>query len=120
MELCQVQLEATTTSATIYLVGMLTNDAALRTELLVESLDDTTHTVRLDLRGVEIIDPNAFVLVARALNRWRDCRRGRVSIQFPERSTRPRRAAIRLVDQPMTIATAVSAAMSCPMNTSPG
>jgi ABC-type transporter Mla MlaB component len=120
MELCQVQLEAHATSATIYVVGILTTDAAHRAELLVASLDRTTRTVRLDLRGVEIIDPMAFVLVARALNRWRDSHRGRLSIQFPEGSMRPRRTPVRLVDQPITIAAAVSAAMSCPMNTSPG
>jgi ABC-type transporter Mla MlaB component len=120
MELCQVQLEAHSTNATIYVVGILTSDAALRTELLVASLDRTTRTVRLDLRGVEIIDPSAFVLVARALNRWRDSHRGRLAIQFPERSTRPRRSPIRLVNQPLAIAAAVNAATSCPMNTSPG
>lgn len=120
MQLCQVQLEAHDTSATIYMVGILTNEAALRAELLVASLQETTRVVRLDLRGVEIIDPSAFVLVARALNRWRDARHGRLAIQFPERSTRPRRIGMRLVDQPIMMTSAVSAAINCPMSTSPG
>jgi ABC-type transporter Mla MlaB component len=120
MELCQVMLEAHHTGATIYMVGMLTNEAALRAESIVASLARTTRVVRLDLRGIEIIDPSAFVLVARALNRWRDSRRGRLAIQFPERSTRPRRRGTHLVDQPSMMTTAVSAAITCPMNTSPG
>jgi len=43
----------------------------------------------VDLRGVEIIDPTAFVRIARSFSRWRDLRHGRsVLIQFPERSSR--------------------------------
>ena len=98
MEFCQVLLEAHRHSATIYVMGLLTDPAARRTEALVGLLPVTTRTVRLDLRAVEFIDPSAFVGVARALNRWRDEHRGRVTIEFPARSRR-RVSNVRLVRQ---------------------
>jgi hypothetical protein len=67
-----------------------------------------------------LIDPTAFVRVARLLARWRDTTRGNVMIQFPERSTRPRRSRSRSSDQCGMINTAVNTAMSWPMSTSPG
>src|SRR4029079_3819527 len=65
---------------------------ATRTEVIVGQFRDGTSVVRVDLRGVEIIDPTAFVRVARSLSRWREEQRGRVMIQFPERSTRASRS----------------------------
>ena len=88
MEFCQVKLEGHAHSMTIYISGFLADLAATRTEVMVGGLREGTRVVRVDLRGVEIIDPTSFVRVARSLSRWRDEKRGRVVIQFPERSTR--------------------------------
>ena len=94
MEFCQVKLEGHAHSMTIYIVGFLADVAATRTEIIVGTFRDGTSVVRVDLRGVEIIDPTAFVRVARSLSRWRDETRGRVMIQFPERSTRASRSSL--------------------------
>ena len=119
MEFCQVMFEAHRHSATIYVMGLLSDGAALRTGGLIDLLPSTTRTVRVDLRGVEFIDPTAFVGIARALNRWRDTYRGRVTIEFPARS-RPRASHLHLIRQPNNTGMAVNTAMSCPMSTSPG
>ena len=119
MECYQVSLEAHRYSATIYVMGLLADPAALRTGTLIESVPSTTRTVRLDLRGVEIIDPIAFVSVARALNRWRDAMRGRVTIEFPARSRR-RAPHLHLVRQPNTSGIAIGTVTTCPMSTSVG
>jgi len=96
MEFCQVKLEGHAHSMTIYVTGLLADLAATRTELAVSRLREGTQVVRVDLRGVEIIDPTAFVRVARSLSRWRDEQRGRVMIQFPERSVRESRPPVSL------------------------
>ena len=99
MELFQVSLEAHGSGATIYITGLLAEPAAARTG--------------------SVIAPTAFVGVARALNRWRDERFGRVTIEFPARSRRRARH-LQLVRQPNNTGIAVNTAMSCPMSTSPG
>ena len=88
MEFCQVRLEAHPHSATIYVVGLLADLAASRTEALIAHVPIGTAVIRVDLRGVQLIDPRSFVRVARSLNDWRELRRGRVTIEFPERSAR--------------------------------
>jgi hypothetical protein len=50
--------------------------------------------VRVDLRAVVYIDPDAFVRIARVMRKWREAQRGRVTIEFPERS-QPRQASDR-------------------------
>src|SRR5437879_11028878 len=112
MEFCRVLVEAHARCATIYIAGFLTDVAAVRTEEIMASLTDDTNIVRVDLRAVDLIDPDAFVRVARALNAWRDARRGKVTIEFPYRSLRGDRRHIRLVDQPITSGSRVSTAMS--------
>ena len=96
MEFCQVKLEGHAHSMTIYISGFLAELAATRTEVMVDGLREGTRVVRVDLRGVEIIDPTSFVRVARSLSRWRDDKRGNVLIQFPERSTRASQPAFSL------------------------
>jgi len=96
MEFCQVKLEGHAHSMTIYISGFLAELAATRTEVMVDGLREGTRVVRVDLRGVEIIDPTSFVRVARSLSRWRDDKRGSVLIQFPERSTRASQPAFSL------------------------
>jgi hypothetical protein len=88
VEFCHVKLEGNAFGATIYITGLLANLAATRAEFAIAGLRDGTVVLRVDLRGVEIIDPASFVRVARCLSHWRDLRRGRVVIQFPERSSR--------------------------------
>ena len=97
MEFCQVRLEAHQHGATIYVVGLLADLAASRAENLIAHVPIGTSVVRMDLRGVQLIDPSAFVRIARSLSDWRDLRRGRVNIEFPERSARktPRKLQIR-------------------------
>lgn len=120
MQLFEVVFEAHSHGATIYVVGLLGDLAALRTEEVVRQIPRLILSLRVDLRAVDLIDPSAFVRVARSLNRWRDARSGRVAIEFPARSQRPQTRHLRLVDQPNTMGMAVSTAMSCPMNMSPG
>lgn len=86
MEFCQVRLEAHQHGATMYVVGLLADLAASRAEALIAQVPIGTAVIRVDLRGVLLIDPRAFVRIARSLNHWRDLRRGRVMIEFPERS----------------------------------
>lgn len=116
----KVLAESHESAATIYIAGLLTDDAAGQTEMLIAGLAAKIRVVRLDLRAVDLIDPSSFVRVARALNQWRDTRRGRVTIEFPRRSERPARPPLKLVDQRNTIGIAVSTAISSPMSTSPG
>jgi len=97
MEFCQVRLEAHTTAATIYVVGLLADLAASRTETIISQVPVGTSVIRMDLRGVHLIDPLAFVRIARSLSTWRDIRRGRVSIEFPARSARRTSARLQLV-----------------------
>jgi hypothetical protein len=92
MEFFQVSLEGHGHGATVYVTGLLAHLAADRADEMVRGLPPTTRVLRVDLRAVELIDPSAFVRVARFLARWRDDTRGKkVLIQFPERSSRPRR-----------------------------
>jgi len=92
MEFCQVKLEGHTHSSTIYISGLLADLAATRAEAMVGTLREGISIVRVDLRGVELVDPTAFVRLARSLSRWRDLKGGRVMIQFPERSSRATRS----------------------------
>jgi len=120
---CRVLSESHESAATIYVAGLLTDDAAEQTEACLASFGASIRVVRLDLRAVDLIDPASFVRVARSLNAWRDRRRGRVTIEFPLRSQRrakETRPPLQLVDQRNTMGIAVSTAMSSPMSTSPG
>lgn len=92
MEFCRVSMEAHRHAATLYVAGFLATFAASRAEELMTTLSKETSVVRVDLRAVDLIDPDSFVRVARALNGWRDRSHGRVLIEFPKRSLRPRQA----------------------------
>jgi hypothetical protein len=81
----RASFEAHRHSATLYVAGMLGEDAAERAEEIVASLMLGVTILRVDLRSVDLIDPESFVRIARALNQWRDVRRGRVAIEFPRR-----------------------------------
>ena len=112
MDFCRVSVEAHKFGGTIYIAGFLAELAAARAEELIHGLSTDTRVLRVDLRAVELIDPNAFVRVARMLNRWRDLRCGRVTIEFPHRSSRRRPApTLTLLSQPSTNGMAVSAAI---------
>lgn len=112
MEFCRVSMEAHRYGATLYVAGFLATLAASTAEDLVRGLSYETSVLRVDLRAVDLIDPDSFVRVARALNAWRDRRHGRVTIEFPERSLRRNRSNLRLVDQPVTNGIAVNIAMT--------
>ena len=112
MKFCEVSFESHRHGATIYVCGLLSDFAALRAEELVRALTRDIFTLRVDLRGVDLIDPKSFVRVARSLNRWRDAGGGRVMIEFPARSKRSRPQHLRLVDQRSTTGMAMSTAIS--------
>jgi hypothetical protein len=85
----RVSLEANPRCATIYVAGFLADDAASLAEQIIAALQPQIGVLRVDLRAVDLIDPTSFVRFARALNQWRDIRRGRrVTIEFPRRSRR--------------------------------
>jgi len=121
MDFYQVAVESHGAATTIYVSGFLAQLAAARVEEIVAATPENVRVLRIDLRGVELIDPSAFVIVARTLGRWRDATRGRVCLQFPERSARRHTPPVALYgDQRSTMGSAVSRAMSWPMSTSPG
>jgi hypothetical protein len=113
MDFCRVSVEAHRFGGTIYIAGLLADLAATRAEELMQGLSHETRVLRVDLRAVDLIDPDAFVRVARSLNRWRDVRGGRVTIEFPHRSSRrtPERQ-VTFVGQLTTNGMAVSTAMT--------
>jgi hypothetical protein len=88
----EIECEAHSRGATIYVIGLFGEIVASRIERWIASLPDHIVNVRLDLVGVSYIDPVSFVRVARALTRWRDLRgtagSRRVNMEFPERSRR--------------------------------
>ena len=112
MQFCEVSFESHRHGATIYVCGLLGDFAAVRAEELVRALTRDVFALRVDLHDVDLIDPKAFVRVARSLTRWRDAQGGRVMIEFPARSRRARAQHLRLVDQPRMTGMAVSTAMS--------
>jgi ABC-type transporter Mla MlaB component len=120
MEFFRVSIESHATGSTLYVAGVLAPRAAARFEDEIGVLPASTRVVRVDLRGVVVIDPAAFVRVARSLTHWRDARRGQVLIQFPEGSHGRRAVGPRSVYPSSTIGNAVSTATSWPMRTSPG
>ena len=91
MQTHHVSLESHQSGATIYVAGMLGELAAIEAEEILRALSWNVRAVRLDLRAVVYMDPNAFVRIASAVRRWRDARAGRVMLEFPERS-QPRQA----------------------------
>jgi hypothetical protein len=88
MVLCSVALEGHPRSGTLYMTGVLSEAGVLRARELIDQLPTQARALRIDLRAVIVIDPEAFVGLARFLARWRDARHGRVAIEFPERSSR--------------------------------
>jgi hypothetical protein len=119
MQLPQVQFESHQFGATIYVAGPFGETAAFRAEEFVRDLAVNVRSLRVDLRAVDLIDPHAYVRVARSLRRWREAGRGRLILQFPAKSLVSRSHSYIVVDQPM-IGIAASTAMSWPMSTSPG
>ena len=120
MDLFTVALESHAYGGTLYLCGLLHEAAASRAHQLVYLTHPATRVIRVDMRGVDFIDPTAFVTLARTLNRWRERTGGDVRIEFPRRSARSAASPLALPVQPRTIGIAVSTAMACPMSTSPG
>jgi hypothetical protein len=112
MQTHHVSFESHPSGATIYIAGILGDLAAIEAEEIVRSLMPDVLSVRLDLRAVVYIEPEAFVRVVRATRRWRDARSGRVALEFPERS-QPR-SAVRYVplDHRQPAGPMISAALS--------
>ena len=96
MQTHHLSYESHLTGATIYVAGILGELAAIEAEKIVSALAENVFAVRVDLRAVVYIEPNAFVRLARAMRHWREARRGRVMLEFPERS-QPRQASDRVV-----------------------
>jgi hypothetical protein len=96
MQTHHVSFESHQSGATIYVAGTLGELAAIEAEEIVRTLSKEVFAVRVDLRAVVYIDPDAFVRIARAMRKWREARRGRVTLEFPDRS-QPRQASDRVV-----------------------
>ena len=101
MQTHHVSFESHQSGATIYIAGMLGDLAAMETEEILRALSWRIYAVRIDLRAVVYIDPDAFAHLARAVRHWRDARAGRVTMEFPERS-QPRHVGRRTPTEPMT------------------
>jgi hypothetical protein len=88
----EIECEAHSHGATIYVIGLFGEIVASRIERWIASLPDPIVNIRLDLVGVSYIDPVSFVRVARALTRWREvrgtARSRRVNMEFPKQSRR--------------------------------
>jgi len=81
----QIRVEAHRTSSTIYISGVLTRAAAMEAADAVDFTVESTQVVRVDLRAVRFMDPDAFAVLASALRRWRERRGRRVVLNFPLR-----------------------------------
>lgn len=75
-------------SVTMYVAGMLAEPAAAVVAERIGAVRQGVRVVRVDLRSVTYIDPQAFVELARALAHWREVAGRRVTIEFPRRSQR--------------------------------
>jgi hypothetical protein len=92
MQLWNVTLESHCAAATLYVTGMFSDSASVRSAELIWSVHEDARVIRVDMRPVEFIEPAAFLRLARSLNAWRDLRGGDVAIRFPDKSTRRRPA----------------------------
>ena len=81
-----IRVESHRTSRTIYLSGALTETSATAAADIIHTAPDSTNVLRVDMRAVRFMDPDAFALLAQALRQWRE-RAGRsVTLQFPYRA----------------------------------
>jgi hypothetical protein len=83
-----VSLEGHRHCVTMYVAGMLAGPAAAVAAEMIGAVGQGVRIVRVDLRSVTYIEPEAFVGLARALARWREVVGRRVTIEFPRRSQR--------------------------------
>lgn len=127
MELSRVTVEAHAAGATLYICGAIHHATVVSAETRIKLLGHSTIVLRVDLRAVRSIDPDAFARLARAVNEWRDAANRRVTMQFPDRSARGAGVDVTRTlvlhgngDQRANTGSAVNSAMSWPISTSPG
>lgn len=86
-------LEAHTSAATIYLRGTLSTTGTLLALRCCEELPDSVRTLRIDLHGVEYVQPSALHSLALVLRGWRERRGGITRVELPA----PAAVALRLM-----------------------
>ena len=82
----QIRVEAHRTSSTIYISGVLSVSIAEEAAAAVARSAESIQVLRIDLRAIRFMDPDAFALLATALRRWRERRGHRVILNFPQRA----------------------------------
>lgn len=83
-----VSLEGHQHCVTMYVAGMLTEPAATVAAEMLGAVRQGVRVVRVDLRSVTYIEPQAVVELARVLARWREVPGRRVTIECPGRPPR--------------------------------
>jgi ABC-type transporter Mla MlaB component len=83
-------LEAHRDAATLYVAGTLSVAGALDVMRRCDALPNRVRALRVDLRGVRLMDVCALEALAFTLRRWRDARCGITRIALPS----PRAAAV--------------------------
>ena len=83
-----ISLEGHRHCVTMYVAGMLAEPAAALATEMIGAVGHGVRVVRVDLRSVTYIEPEAFVDLARVLARWREVAGRHVMIEFPRRSQR--------------------------------
>jgi hypothetical protein len=80
-------LESHSGGATLYLRGALSVAGAIRALGACRRLPARVRALRVDMRGVELFDPDALDMVALVLREWRTLRRGLVRVELPRERT---------------------------------
>lgn len=81
-----VALEAHARSATVYVCGVLSVEAAIRAEAMALAMPPETEMLRFDLRGIVRVEADAFSAIVRAIVHWRTSRRAHSHVVFPPRA----------------------------------
>ena len=94
----RISMEAHAGAATAYVSGPLTSAIAARTIFACRTLPPGVRDVRVDLRGVSVLDVDALMMLEVLLLDWSEERRGASRIAYP-----PIRARDAFVAVPCTI-----------------
>jgi ABC-type transporter Mla MlaB component len=76
-------LEAHHDAATLYVAGTLSVAGAIDVMRRCEALPERVRALRVDLRGVRLLDVCALEALAFTLGRWRESRRGITRLALP-------------------------------------
>ena len=79
----QLSIEANAVSATAYVTGPLTAGLAAQAIMGCRALPPAVRGVRVDLRGVSILDAHALTMLESYILDWRAERRGTSRVVYP-------------------------------------